>query len=255
MKKLIFVTLALLLASLLSTSSQAYFTPNITKLTGDINPYGRLELADGYLKTTDNKGDITGPGLLTLTNMIGDNDGYGYGHEIVGDGDDLPYTDSYGWLFDNRSDAEKAAVNGAQATDIRDNFDVTFMHRFDFSQFDYLTEAYFTIDISGLQQNVFGGVSRLFLDGMEVVEFLTIDQGVWGSSLLTYAVDLSLLSDGALDVYFDNWFNDFASDHVGIDFTRLTVTGFTGQPIPEPTTMLLTALGLAGIGVRFRFRR
>jgi|WetSurMetagenome_2_1015567.scaffolds.fasta_scaffold130514_1 hypothetical protein len=187
--------------------------------------------------------------IITVTNMIGDNDGYGYGADLVPDGADLPYTNNpyegTGWLFDNRSEAELAAIDGSQATDVEDITSVTFHHKFDMSLFKSLTCATFSIDMSGVQQGLFGGYSHLYLDGVEMSDFLTLDQGAWGSSVLTYKVDLSTLCDGMLDVTIDKW----SEDHIAVDFASLTVTGYGACPVPEPTTMLLVALGLAGAGV------
>ena len=185
--------------------------------------------------------------FMTVYDMIGDNDGYGYGVATVPDNADLPGAPSW-WEFDNRSAAELAAVNGAQATDIEDNFDVTFFHSFDLSQFAYISEAYFTIDITGIQQGVFGGNSHLYLDGAQVMSFEALQQGAWGSDVLTYSVNLADLGDGMFNVFFDN----YLSDHVGIDFTQLEVTG---SAVPEPTTMILFGLGLAGLGTYRRFKK
>ena len=232
----------------------------MTMNAGAIN-YSNTNTDDGF--SISNAGDqpASGENLtpVTITDMIGDNDGFGYGHAVVGDGDDLPYTDDpapgAGWLFDNRSAAEMSASDGSQATDLEDNFDVTFEHRFDMTQFDYLTEAFFTIDIAGLQQEVFGGLSHLYLDGVEVIEFLAINQGAWGSGLFTVAVDLAILADGALDVYFDNWDGAYPDDDIAVDFTMLTVTGDTDPAIPEPATMMLLGMGLVGIGFGTRLRK
>ena len=206
--------------------------------------------------------------LATITDMIGDNDGYGYGSDIVADGDDLPFTarpdgSDFGWLFDNRNAAEMAATNGAQATDISTAFDVTFHHAFDMSQFDHLTSAIFTIDISGIQpDNIWsdgGGFTRLYLDGIEVTKFLDIpNQGAWGSGVFNFDVDLALLADGELDVYldvFENYDGEIRSaDEIAVDFTMLTVNGTT-DVIPEPATLVLLGLGLAGYRLRRKFIR
>lgn len=196
---------------------------------------------------------------ITVVDQIGDNDGYGYGHSLVGDGADLPFTDDPftggGWNFDNRSASELSATNGAQATDVEDSFDATFHHTFDISQFSSLTSALFTIDISGLQQNVFGENSFLYFEGIEVLAFNSINQGAWGSGLLSYSVDLAMLSDGIFDVYLDNFHNELGDDHIAVDFTSLTVSGLATSTIPEPTTMLLFGFGLAGSAVIRRFRK
>lgn len=232
----------------------------MTMNAGAIN-YSHNNSNDGFDASTAGDEPTSGENLapVTITDMIGDNDGFGYGHAVVGDGDNLPYTDDpetgAGWLFDNRSAAEMSASDGSQATDVEENFDVTFYHSFDISQFDYLTEAFFTIDIAGLQQEVFGGLSHLYLDGVEVSEFLAINQGAWGSGLLTVAVDLAILADGALEVYFDNWDDPYADDHMAIDFTMLTVTGDTDPAIPEPATMMMLGMGLVGIGLGNKFRK
>lgn len=197
---------------------------------------------------------------ITIYDQIGDNDGYGYGHANVGDGANLPFTDDpsfgTGWNFDNRSAGELAATNGAQQTDFEDNLDVTFYHSFDISQFSSLTSALFTIDISGLEQGVYGyELSHLYFDGVEVLPFLNINQDTWGSGLLTYEVDLSMLADGLFEVYLDNFDGQLGDDHIAVDYTSLSVTGQSSSTIPEPATMLLFGFGLAGSAIVRKIRK
>jgi len=227
------------------------------------NDYYRNSGADDYGGDYPNKNALT-----TITNMIGDNDGYGYGASVVADGADLPFTarpdgSDFGWLFDNRTSSEMAATDGSQATDLSTAFDVTFHHAFDISQFDVLTSALFTIDISGIQpDNIWsdgGGFTRLYLDGVEVTEFLDIpDQGAWGSGVFSFDVDLAFLADGELDVYldvFENYDGQLRSaDEIAIDYTMLSVSGYT-DVIPEPATLVLLGLGLAGYSMRKIFIR
>jgi hypothetical protein len=248
MRKSIIAVVGLFCFFGLSLTASAF--NNMTTMGGTDKP-GINTVDDQQITCLPSKKDA---GVITVWSMIGDNDGYGYGADVVPDGADLPVTndpeEGAGWIFDNRSAAELAATDGAQGTDFEEMLDVTFNHRFNISQFDYLTEALFTIDISGLQQGIFGGFSHLYLDGVEVADFLDIDQGVWGSGIFTYAVDLSMLADGALDVYFDGWDFEYGHDDIAIDFAALTVTGVS--PIPEPATMALFGLGLVGLGM---FRR
>lgn len=199
-----------------------------------------------------------GDQTVTYSSLIGDNDGFGYSGGRVADNTRLPFTNlpvpNTGWTFDNRSGDELAAFNGAQFTDFESELggmDAVFHHRFDISQFNSLTEVTVTIDVSGIQQGLYDGFTHLYIDGVEVGEFLDLYQGGWGSKLLTYKVDLGMLSDGMLDISFDGW----SADSYAIDFASLNIAGEASDVVPEPGTMLLTGLGLAGVGLYRRLRK
>ncbi len=196
---------------------------------------------------------------FSTINIIGDNDGYGFGSKNVGEYDYLPFTndpvEGSGWLFDNREEDELNATNGAQGTDVEDFADVTFHHKFNIYDFEELTKAYFTIDIGGLQQGQFGGFSSLYIGGVEVEDFQNINQGTYGTGIFTYEVDIDMIRDGKLEVYFDNFGNDFGDDHWAIDFTMLSVKGTASNAVPEPTTMVLMGLGMAGMGLIRKYKK
>ena len=108
MKKLNMLMMAIVIALLLVASAQGYNSPFISNLGNDVVVTNSIDLGYGDLDLRTGENDYKGPSLITYTDMIGDNDGYGYGHAVVGDGDDLPYVNQGGWEFDNRSAPEIA---------------------------------------------------------------------------------------------------------------------------------------------------
>jgi hypothetical protein len=162
---------------------------------------------------------------------IGDNDGYGYGATIVPDNSDLPpCIDQQGcidperdWIFDNRESSESSATDGSQYTDSElyvpgypnANFTITF------SPVDPSTfmEAQFTLDVSGIQTEIFGA-SSLSLDDNDYSSYLPQEQQTFGSAVISIPItDSSLFTDGSLTVHFqaDFW------DATAIDFFQLEV--------------------------------
>lgn len=178
---------------------------------------------------------------IPVTIMIGDNDGYGFG---VADGADLPST-----IFDNRSAAELAATDGSQNTDFAEVSVVNFTFDFDATAYSSISNVFFTMDVSGIQQSTFG-TSTLLLDGVDVSAGLPIDQGALGSGIFSFGVNAADLLDGQLDVSFTG--GSSAIDFIAFDYFALD---FDSAAVPEPSILTLLGLSLALFGFNSRRRK
>jgi hypothetical protein len=80
-------------------------------------------------------------------------------------------------------------------------------------------EAKFTLDVSGIQTNLFGA-SSLSLDGNDYSSYLPQEQGTYGSKVVDiYITDSSLFTDGSLTVKFRGG----SGDATAIDCFQLEV--------------------------------
>jgi hypothetical protein len=80
-------------------------------------------------------------------------------------------------------------------------------------------EAQFTLDVSGIQTEIFGA-SSLSLDDNDYSSYLPQEQQTFGSAVISIPItDSSLFTDGSLTVHFqaDFW------DATAIDFFQLEV--------------------------------
>ena len=185
---------------------------------------------DGVITSWHDLGSIPTQYCSDISIMVGDDDGYGYGDEIV-NGQDLPTSNDpvRDWIFDNRESVESSANDGSQFTDYEPYDSRQFSFTMEFPPVNPAANpwAVLIIDVSGIQQETFGG-SSLYLDGVDYSETLPVSQGTFGSDIVyVYLYDLSILEDGRLTVDFQGgeglnpevW----DPDTMAFDFFRLEI--------------------------------
>lgn len=122
---------------------------------------------------------------------------------------------------------------------------------------DFLTDvtihsARLDIAVVGLIDGNWGTIdNKLYIDGAEILG--AFDNSNDGWILYSFDIAAEFLLDGYIDIQlaahpYEGW--------GGPDYSELFVSGETPDPVPEPATMLLLGLGIAGFsGIRKKLNR
>ena len=187
---------------------------------------------------------------VPLVQMIGDNDGYGQG---------IPDNGNTGTFAgnptppgtDNRSAAEKAAVNGAQFTDLYSALfpgfgaNTTSTGSVIFSPFaGHLNSATLQIDMADFQATTFGPISAN-INGVPLS--LAFEDGFQNSVVRNFVLTAAQLAAvnaaGFLQLNLDH---GSSADFIAFDYFQLTAD-LTPTPLPGALPLFATGLGALGL--------
>jgi hypothetical protein len=185
-----------------------------------------------------------------ITVLVGDKDGFGAGCAVPGSCPSVTTSP----VVDNRSAAEAAAVNGAQITDVFSSVFLGFgpnpnVANVIFPFVGTLTSAAITFAGADFQSDVFGALGAnvngvatpfFFPDG----RFVTALHAIVLSPAMLAAANLL----GSVNL---NLNRSTSGDFISFDYFELNGDTTT---VPEPGTMILLGMGLAGGALRLRRR-